>query len=87
MDAKSLNHFVRIFMAVQKPASNAVVTHVARKYALLYRFARGSGDSRPNIFAKLRAMYNHRRVMTKVCQAVSRFDRRSERLRRKGGPW
>lgn len=32
MLAKSLIHFRRMRIAVQKPASKAVVTHVARKY-------------------------------------------------------
>jgi hypothetical protein len=54
IDAKSLIALFLILMALQNPASNAVVIHVARKYALLYRFANGSGDSRPTIFAKLR---------------------------------
>ena len=86
MDAKSLSHFLRIFIAVQKPASNAVVTHVARKYDLVYKFANGSGDSKPRIFAKLRDMYSHSSVMTTVCQVVSLLDSRDERSRRYGGP-
>lgn len=86
IEAKSLSHFFLIFIAVQKPASKAVVTQVARKYERLYRLARGSGDSKPVIFAKFLAVYNHNSEITRVCQTVSRLERRLERVRRRGGP-
>jgi len=62
-------------MAVQKPASNAVVTHVARKYSLVYKFANGSGDSNPTTLAKLREAYRDRQKMMKARQVVSRLER------------
>ena len=87
MDAKSLNHFFLIRIAVQNPASSAVVIHVARKYDRLYRLASGSGHSSPTILAKLREIYSHSSVMTSVCQAVNLFDRALDSFRRKGGPF
>lgn len=86
MDAKSRSHFRLIFMAVQKPASNAVVIHVARKYDREYRFANGSGLSKPHILAKLRHMYRYKSVMTTVCHAVRRFESRADNALRTGGP-
>src|SRR3954453_14238299 len=85
-DARSRNLLFLIFIAVQKPASNAVRIHVARKNERLYRFSRGSGDSRPAIFEKFRATSSQRRGMTTDCQGVNRFDRRADSLRRTGGP-
>jgi hypothetical protein len=70
---KSLNHLLFILMAVQKPASSAVMTQVARKYDLVYRFASGSGDSRLSSFAKFRETYKYSSVNVTSWNEVRRL--------------
>lgn len=84
---KSRGPFLFIRIADQKPASNAVVTHVARKYDRVYRLASGSGHSRPRSLPKLRAIYRYRSVMRTDCQAVSFLERILDMRRRIGKPW
>src|ERR1700761_7184267 len=86
MLARSRSFFVGTFIAVQKPASSAVNTQVARKKVALYMCAMGSGLASPSRVLKFRAAYRYTMVMTTVCQIESLREKSREKKRTTGGP-